>query len=118
MCRMFQEYSRNYFINQLLLIGRIFNGIFLHMQLFVMFLFLLWRNILGIFCRLDRARTRRVFQEYSVENRIESKQAIRKKEDSTKCYRKNWNIPGIFCIVDPPLGFQPNTREYSRNILA
>ena len=25
----FQEYSKNYFINQLLLIGRIFNGIFL-----------------------------------------------------------------------------------------
>ena len=39
-CRTFQEYSRKYFINQLLLIGRIFNGIYLHMQLFVMFLFL------------------------------------------------------------------------------
>ena len=34
------EYSRNiYFINQLLLIGWIFNGIFLHKQLFVMILF-------------------------------------------------------------------------------
>ena len=38
-CRIFQEYSRNYFINQLLLMGRIFNGIFLCVQLFVMFLF-------------------------------------------------------------------------------
>ena len=35
----FQEYSKNYFINKLLLMGRIFNGIFLCMQLFVMFLF-------------------------------------------------------------------------------
>ena len=39
MCRIFKEYSRNYFIDQLLLMGRIFLGIFLHMQLFAMFLF-------------------------------------------------------------------------------
>ena len=42
-CRIFQEYSwnipKNYFINQLLLMSRIFNGIFFCMQLFVMFLF-------------------------------------------------------------------------------
>ena len=37
--RIFKEYSRNYFINQLLLMGRIFSGIFLGVQLFVMFLF-------------------------------------------------------------------------------
>ena len=46
----FQEYSRNipenYFINQLLLIGRIFNGIFLCMQLFVTFLFLMPKTLL------------------------------------------------------------------------
>ena len=36
----FLEYSKHYFINQLLLMGRIFNGIFLCMQLFVMFLFI------------------------------------------------------------------------------
>ena len=35
----FQEYSRNYLINQLLLTGRIFNGIFFHTELFVIFLF-------------------------------------------------------------------------------
>ena len=38
-CRILQEYSRNYFISQLLLKGRIFNGIFLSMQLFFMSLF-------------------------------------------------------------------------------
>ena len=38
-CRIFKEYFRNYFINQLLLVRRIFHGIFVHMQLFVMFLF-------------------------------------------------------------------------------
>ena len=37
--RIFQEYSKSYFINQLLLIGKILNGIFLCMQLFVMFSF-------------------------------------------------------------------------------
>ena len=37
--RMFKEYSRNYFINQLLLMGRIFSGIFQCVQLFFMFLF-------------------------------------------------------------------------------
>ena len=37
--RIFNEYSRYYFINKLLLMGRILNGIFLRMQLFVMFLF-------------------------------------------------------------------------------
>ena len=38
-CRLFQDNSRNYFINQSLLMGRIFDGIFLCMQLFVIFLF-------------------------------------------------------------------------------
>ena len=33
----FQEYSKNYFINQLSLLGRIFNDIFLFMQRFFMF---------------------------------------------------------------------------------
>ena len=37
--RIYQEYSRNYFINQLLLMDRIFNGIFLSVQLFVTYLF-------------------------------------------------------------------------------
>ena len=36
-------------------IGRIFNGIFLCMQLFVSFCSISLWNILGIFCRLDRA---------------------------------------------------------------
>ena len=35
----FQEYSINYFKNQLLLMGRIFDGISIRMQLFVLFLF-------------------------------------------------------------------------------
>ena len=38
-CKIFQEYSRYYFISQLLLKGRIFNGIFHYMQQIVMFLF-------------------------------------------------------------------------------
>ena len=48
-----QEYSKNYFINQLLLLGGIFNDIFLFMQLFVMFLFHFYWNIPRQFCRLD-----------------------------------------------------------------
>ena len=35
----FQEYTINYFINQLLLMGKILDGIFICMQLFVLFLF-------------------------------------------------------------------------------
>ena len=38
-CRIFREYSKNYFINHLLLIDRIFHGILLCTQLFVMFLY-------------------------------------------------------------------------------
>ena len=48
-CRVFREYSKNYFVNQLLLMSRIFNGIFLCMKLFVMFLFHFLWNIPGIF---------------------------------------------------------------------
>ena len=47
----FQEYSKNYFINQLSLMGKIFNGIFLCTQLFVVFVpFLMeyFKNILQV----------------------------------------------------------------------
>ena len=51
-CRIFQEYSRNCFINQLLLMCRKFSGIFVQIQLFVMFLFHFFkecsRNILQV----------------------------------------------------------------------
>ena len=50
------EHSKNYFINQLLLMNRVFNGILVWIQMLVVFFPFQW-NIPGMFCRFEHTFT-------------------------------------------------------------